>query len=146
MDVAPDVGIARQDDWPYGPNIDDAMRTKLVTWAETNDLRLVQTRNLPCPHWVIGKRPGWHDCELRKGANWLDHVTLWRNRTTGGRMLLAQPYGLGRTDLHKLADLGDRLDVRVHAGGTCWYGHGTTGVLVVPISYSARLNFYCGEK
>lgn len=114
--------------WPYGPNIDPEMASRMLDWAEKYGLML-SAPNQECLHWLLKGRCArptacrqWTWME----QPWMDHPSCW---TYQGRpaVLVAQPYGLSDASRSVLAGLNsDKVHVEVRDRG--WYGHCTVWV------------------
>lgn len=79
----------------------DAQLERLLTWAETNDVRW-NAVGYNCPCWVLGRnRHDGESCsylgvEYSGFDGWADHVSHWSSRSKTGRgareIWLSQPY------------------------------------------------------
>lgn len=116
--------------WPYGPNADLEMRFAMVEWAERHRMRYVETTTRACPHWVIGKRLGSHECPWwSPGVDevW-DHPSHWRSVVSDARVLLIQPYATEEMVRAEVEPVCNELGIsyRIDPG---WYGVGGLGTL-----------------
>lgn len=123
--------------WPYGANLCQVSRNRLVDWALAEGLRLTAEPSTRCLHWVTGDRSqcrtarGHRDrCfDVRREAA-LDHPTWW-TRDGKPALILAQPYHqptLGWVEQTR-AEWG--VDIEVTVDGP-WYGYGALGVFITP--------------
>ncbi|HEX4100518.1 MAG TPA: hypothetical protein VHY21_08245 [Pseudonocardiaceae bacterium] len=123
------IGIRDDYSWPYGPNISRESRVALLDWAQAYGLRLSPRGR--CLHWLTKGQCSVRVCTLKPHhVGWMDHVTGWLR---GGKpaVLIAQPYGLGASDITSLHDLAQRhSELEVHIDTTGWYGARTVFVQV----------------
>lgn len=124
--TAPDVGVRRWEDWPYGPNISGETRIAMVDWARRHNLRLSPTGQ--CRHWILKGR----NCPVHTFAEgWEDHPTGWLLTGVPRKpaVFVAQPYP--GVDVAPARAFAEAHGLRCHvaeAGG--WYGHGALFVAV----------------
>lgn len=128
--------------WPYGADYPTAA-TRLVAWAEANDLVLYDPYDpqARCLHWLIGH--GRRCAQLRRYhplphpgflADWptFDHVTCWADRATKRpAVILMQPYAIEGARLAAI-EAEWPVDIEVTESAP-WYCHtGTYGIFIRP--------------
>lgn len=127
------VGI-RRGFWPYGPNICQDSRNKLVEWALHEGLQIA-TPSARCIHWLTGEARRCRALQDRFGHDGvidqmpeMDHPTFW-TRDGEPALILAQPYSNPREEWIERMQLAWPVAVETTEWAP-WYGYGTLGIFI----------------